>query len=65
MDETVNQIEKNVFKDFHNDDLINTNASRMINLQWEYFNGEKWTALSVSDDTDSFHQSGFVDFVIP
>lgn len=65
MDETVNQLEQNVFKDFRNDALINTAAPRMINLQWEYFNGEKWTALSVSDNTDSFHQSGFVDMVIP
>ncbi len=65
MDETVNQLERNIFKDFHNDELINKNAPRMINLQWEYFNGKKWTDLSVSDDTDSFHQSGFVDFVIP
>ena len=65
IDETLNHSERNVFKDFNRDELIHTADSRMINLCWEYYNGKKWSLLSVNDNTDSFHQSGFVDIVIP
>lgn len=65
MEESVNQLQKNAFKDFNNDDLIYSSGTRMVSLVWEYFNGEEWNALSVNDNTDSFHQSGFVDLIIP
>lgn len=65
IDETVNYIERTVFEDFHKDELLYSPNPRLINLCWEYFNGEKWTTLSVNDNTDSFHQSGFVELVIP
>ena len=65
LDESVNQIERNVFKDFKKDELLFTPDKRMLNLSWEYYDGEKWSPLSVSDNTDSFHQSGFVDLVVP
>jgi uncharacterized phage protein gp47/JayE len=38
---------------------------RLIELVWEYWDGKKWSELSVNDYTDSFHESGFIDFVTP
>jgi hypothetical protein len=38
---------------------------RLIDLSWEYWNGSQWAALAVNDYTDSFHESGFVEFVSP
>lgn len=38
---------------------------RFININWEYWNGEKWVKLDMSDYTDSFHESGFIIFNIP
>jgi hypothetical protein len=36
--------------------------SRPITLKWEYWNGSRWSGLAVNDYTDSFHESGFVEF---
>ncbi|MBN2444848.1 MAG: putative baseplate assembly protein [Spirochaetales bacterium] len=38
---------------------------RQISLRWEYWNGSEWTKLSVNDYTDSFHESGFIEFKVP
>jgi hypothetical protein len=38
---------------------------RSIALKWEYWNGKKWEVLDVNDYTDSFHQSGFIEFKSP
>lgn len=65
VDETLNQIEKTGFEDFNGNEFLRVPAPRKISLIWEYFNGENWLPLSVSDNTDSFHQSGFIDVVIP
>jgi hypothetical protein len=51
---------------FYNNDLIPSKQDkRQIDLSWEYWNGEKWSALAVNDCTDSFHESGFIEFVSP
>lgn len=55
--------------DFNNSNLnllnkINKNK-RSVSLIWEYWNGECWKNLDFSDYTDSFHNSGFVKFIIP
>jgi hypothetical protein len=38
---------------------------RPISLVWEFWNGTKWEELAVNDYTDSFHESGFVEFASP
>jgi hypothetical protein len=38
---------------------------RQLDLSWEYWNGKEWTNLAVNDFTDSFHESGFVEFSTP
>lgn len=38
---------------------------RLIDIQWEYWNGGKWEVLAVNDFTDSFHESGFIEFTVP
>lgn len=38
---------------------------RSVDLVWEYWNGSGWMSLAVTDFTDSFHQSGFIEFVSP
>ncbi len=40
-------------------------AKRLIDLSWSYWNGEQWKELSVNDYTDSFHESGFIEFTSP
>lgn len=65
MRESVGQPVRNVFEDFKQPALFYTKSNRGINLLWEYFDGKEWRTLSISDKTDSFHQSGFVDFVVP
>ena len=40
-------------------------SKRPISLKWEYCDGKKWKPLSVNDYTDSFHESGFIDFKCP
>ena len=51
---------------FFNEKLLpQTREKRLIDLSWEYWNGKKWIELAVNDYTDSFHESGFIDFVTP
>jgi phage-related baseplate assembly protein len=38
---------------------------RQITLRWEYWDGSHWKKLSVNDYTDSFHESGFIEFRAP
>lgn len=38
---------------------------RYIDILWEYWNGKRWAVLSVNDFTDSFHESGFIEFTTP
>jgi uncharacterized phage protein gp47/JayE len=38
---------------------------RLVRLAWEYWNGTEWISLAVNDYTDSFHESGFVEFAAP
>lgn len=40
-------------------------GKRSLSLRWEYFNGEKWSLLSINDYCDSFHKSGFIEFSVP
>ncbi|WP_083944034.1 putative baseplate assembly protein [Alkalispirochaeta americana] len=48
-------------------DLLDRPVSRNrgIGLVWQYWNGSAWQKLSVNDYTDSFHQSGFLEFSVP
>ena len=66
--ETVKQEsrEKNIEYLFDNI-LQNSNKkdSRFINIFWEYWNGEAWKKIEYNDFTDSFHESGFINFNIP
>lgn len=41
------------------------NERRLVDLSWEYWDGREWAQLSVNDYTDSFHESGFVEFTTP
>lgn len=41
------------------------NDSRWVVLEWQCWNGEKWEKIEASDFTDSFHESGFINFIIP
>jgi uncharacterized phage protein gp47/JayE len=51
---------------FFNVGLLNRPPEkRLIDLLWEYWDGEKWSELSVNDYTDSLHESGFIEFVAP
>lgn len=38
---------------------------RLVLLEWQCWNGEEWEKIEASDFTDSFHESGFIHFVIP
>lgn len=51
---------------FFNEKLLTGSVEkRLIDLSWEYWDGERWSELVVNDFTDSFHESGFVEFVTP
>ncbi len=39
--------------------------SREQRVVWEYWDGERWASLAVTDHTRNFTQSGFVDFIGP
>lgn len=39
--------------------------SRFFSVAWEYWNGTCWNSIDVTDGTDSFHDSGFITFIIP
>lgn len=43
---------------------LSVSEERKINLEWEYWNGTTWKKLDFSDETDFFHESGFIDFNI-
>jgi hypothetical protein len=38
---------------------------RLVDFAWEYWNGKDWSPLETADRTDSFHESGFVEFAAP
>jgi len=38
---------------------------RLIDFIWEYWNGTEWAVLETADRTDSFHESGFIEFTTP
>ncbi len=46
-------------------DYISSKPSRLLTLNWQYWNGKKYIPLAVNDYTDSFHESGFVEFIVP
>jgi hypothetical protein len=51
---------------FYNEGLLaSAKEKRLIDLDWEYWNGTAWVSLAVNDYTDSFHQSGFIEFLAP
>jgi len=51
---------------FFNEKLLpRSPEKRLIDISWEYWNGIKWAELSVNDYTDSFHESGFIEFAAP
>ena len=41
------------------------NQKRGVSLEWQFWNGNEWRKLEANDYTDSFHESGFIDFIIP
>lgn len=53
------------FSFFNEKLLAKDQEKRLIDLSWEYWNGKEWTELAVNDYTDSFHESGFIEFVTP
>lgn len=46
-----------------NDD--DNNNKGFINIDWEYWDGNKWSLLEINDFTQNFTESGFIDFNIP
>jgi len=51
---------------FFNEKLLKkTPEKRLLELKWEYWNGKEWLELAVNDYTDSFHESGFIEFTTP
>lgn len=52
-------------------ELARYNAERQVawaseqRVVWEYWDGDSWAPLAVSDGTDGFTKSGFVEFVGP
>lgn len=65
MNEDIIKQDNSIFNSLNEEALLSKKGNRGIRLVWEYFNGSEWNELSVNDDTDSFHQSGFVSFVVP
>jgi uncharacterized phage protein gp47/JayE len=51
---------------FYNEGLLpRASDKRLLDLSWEYWNGNEWLELAVNDYTDSLHESGFIEFVTP
>jgi predicted phage baseplate assembly protein len=50
---------------FSDGPLADIPQKRSLTIDWEYWNGAAWTSLPVNDYTDSFHESGFVEFDPP
>ncbi len=46
-------------------EAVQTKQPRLVDLVWESWNGNSWEVISVNDMTDSFHESGFVEFITP
>ncbi|MBN2735367.1 MAG: putative baseplate assembly protein [Spirochaetales bacterium] len=46
-------------------DYAGKRLKRFLTLNWQYWNGKKYAPMSVNDYTDSFHESGFVEFTLP
>src|SRR5262249_39107166 len=36
-----------------------------LRLVWEYWNGARWAALTVRDDTENFTRPGLIEFLAP
>lgn len=47
---------------FVRQDYAGSKPKRFLSLNWQYWNGKKYSPMAVNDYTDSFHESGFVDF---
>jgi hypothetical protein len=45
--------------------VAETPTNEQLRLDWEYWNGTRWTRLTVVDDSESFTRSGLVEFVAP
>ena len=58
-------LKRDSLKILNKKELFFQKSNRALSLVWEYYNGSEWKPLVVSDNTDSFHQSGFVDFIVP
>ena len=41
------------------------NNKRYVTLEWQFWNGGEWKKLEAADFTDSFHESGYINFIIP
>jgi Baseplate J-like protein len=39
--------------------------TQQLQLTWEYWDGQEWSALAVQDDTDNFSRDGVVEFLAP
>lgn len=64
--------ESNGMKNRSHEDLLQNlpgisegQRTRLVSIAWEYWNGACWDSIDVTDGTDSFHDSGFITFIIP
>jgi uncharacterized phage protein gp47/JayE len=65
-DEKLSKPKDPYFSFFNDKDLFSSvKIKRQIDLSWEYWNGKEWSSLAVNDFTDSFHESGFIEFSSP
>lgn len=56
------QFREHLQKHFADQDNMLSREQRVV---WEYWDGEGWSSLAVTDHTRNFTQSGFVDFIGP
>ncbi len=56
---------KNTDLDFLNISVEKEAYRRGVSLEWQCWTEKGWVKLDASDFTDSFHESGFVNFIIP
>lgn len=61
------EVRKSNDLDFEFLNLLKTKVHepRNIMLEWQCWNGEEWEKIEAGDFTDSFHESGFIHFIIP
>jgi hypothetical protein len=45
--------------------LYDTSPPPLSAVKWEYWNGNRWTALTVKDGTQNLSHSGLVEFLVP